>query len=272
VKEFKSKNKGNHPVSYIEELFSLKGKTAAIFGGCGVLGGEMAIALANSGARVAFLDRNKEGGVKCKEKIERAGGEATIIYADVLKKETVEQAISEIRTMWGRVDILINAAGVNSATPFLEIDEEEWEHIMSVNLKGVFTACQVFGSAMIEDEKGGTIINVSSVSSDIPLSKVFTYSVSKSGVNNLTKYLAREWAEHGIRVNAIMPGFFPANQNRKILTEERRRAIFNHTPMNRFGEPCELAGTIVWLASDKAASFVTGAIIPVDGGFTAMTI
>jgi len=259
-------------VSYIEDLFSLKGKTAAIFGGCGVLGGEMAIALAGSGAKVAFFDRNKEGGRKCKEKIERAGGEATIIYADVMKKETVENACDEIRSMWGRIDILVNAAGINSATPFLEIDNDEWEEIMAVNLKGVFVACQVFGKAMIEDGNGGTIINISSVSSEIPLSKVFTYSITKSGVNNLTKYLAREWAEYGIRVNAIMPGFFPANQNRKILTEERRKSIFNHTPMNRFGEPCELAGAVVWLASDKASSFVTGAIIPVDGGFTAMTI
>jgi NAD(P)-dependent dehydrogenase (short-subunit alcohol dehydrogenase family) len=259
-------------VSYIENLFNLNGKVAAIFGGCGILGGQMAIALANSGAKVAFLDRNKEGGLKCRETIVKAGGEATILYADVMKKDTVAGACDEIRSMWGRVDILINAAGVNSTTPFLEIDEEEWEHIMTVNLKGVFTACQVFGNAMIEDGKGGTIINISSVSSDIPLSKVFTYSVSKAGVNNLTKYLAREWAVHGIRVNAIMPGFFPAEQNRKILTEERRRSIFNHTPMHRFGDPKELAGVVVWLASDRAASFVTGAIIPVDGGFTAMTI
>jgi len=259
-------------VSYIEDLFSLKGKTAAIFGGCGVLGGEMAIALAGSGAKVAFLDRNKEGGEKCKEKIERTGGEATILYADVMMKETVEDACNEIRSMWGKVDILINAAGVNSATPVLEIDDEEWQHILSVNLKGVFVASQVFGNAMISDGTGGTIINVSSVSSEIPLSKVFTYSITKAGVNNLTKYLAREWAPHGIRVNAIMPGFFPATQNRKILTEERRKSIFNHTPMNRFGQPCELAGAVIWLASDKASSFVTGAIIPVDGGFTAMTI
>lgn len=257
---------------YIEELFSLKGKTAAIFGGCGVLGGQMAIALANSGAKVAFLDRNKEGGLKCKEKIEQTGGEATIIYADVQKKETIDDANNEIRSLWGRVDILINAAGVNSPTPFFDIPEEEWEHIMSVNLKGVFTACQVFGKAMIEDGKGGNIINISSVSSDIPLSKVFTYSISKAGVNNLTKFLAREWAEHRIRVNAIMPGFFPAEQNRKILTAERRASILNHTPMHRYGEPHELAGAVIWLASDKASSFVTGAVIPVDGGFTAMTI
>jgi NAD(P)-dependent dehydrogenase (short-subunit alcohol dehydrogenase family) len=259
-------------VSYLDDLFNLKGKVVAIFGGCGVLGGEMAIALANSGAKVAFLDRNKEGGIKCKDKIEKAGGEATILYADVLEKETVESACREISSMWGRVDILINAAGVNSATPILDITDEEWDMIMSVNLKGVFIASQVFGRAMIEDGRGGNIINISSVSSDIPLSKVFTYSISKSGVNNLTRFLAREWAQYGVRVNAIMPGFFPAEQNRKILTSERRDSILNHTPMHRFGKPCELAGATVWLASDAAASFVTGAIIPVDGGFTAMTI
>jgi NAD(P)-dependent dehydrogenase (short-subunit alcohol dehydrogenase family) len=253
-------------------MFNLKGKTAAIFGGCGVLGGQMAIALARSGARVAFLDRNKKGGLKCKEVIEKAGGEASIFYADVMKKDTVENACEEIRTQWGRTDILINAAGVNSATPILEIQEEEWERIISVNLKGVFIGSQVFGRAMIDDGKGGVIINISSVSSNLPLSKVFTYSISKAGVNNLTRFLAREWAPHGIRVNAIMPGFFPAEQNKKILTDERRNAIIGHTPMNRFGDPCELAGVTVWLASDKASSFVTGAVIPVDGGFTAMTI
>ncbi len=259
-------------MSYLENLFGLKGKVAAIFGGCGVLGGEMAIALANSGAKVAFLDRNKEGGIKCKEKIERMGGKAEILYADVMKKETIESARNEIESMWGRVDILINAAGINSITPVLEIDVEEWERILSVNLKGVFIACKAFGKAMIDDGKGGVIINVSSASSEIPLSKVFTYSISKAGVNNLTRYLAREWAEYGIRVNAIMPGFFPAEQNKKILTKERRLAIFGHTPMHRFGEPSELAGAVVWLASEKASSFVTGAIVPVDGGFTAMTI
>jgi NAD(P)-dependent dehydrogenase (short-subunit alcohol dehydrogenase family) len=125
---------------------------------------------------------------------------------------------------------------------------------------------------MIEQKTGGSIINISSVSSEIPLSKVFTYSISKAGVNNMTKFLAREWAAHNIRVNAIMPGFFPAEQNRKILTEERRKSIFAHTPMARYGEPEELAGALLWLASDKASSFVTGTVIPVDGGFTGMTI
>jgi NAD(P)-dependent dehydrogenase (short-subunit alcohol dehydrogenase family) len=125
---------------------------------------------------------------------------------------------------------------------------------------------------MIEQGQGGSIVNISSASSGPPLSKVFTYSVSKAGVNNLTQWLAREWAPHRVRVNAIAPGFFPAEQNRKILTQERVESIMRHTPMNRFGEAEELVGAVIWLSSEKASSFVTGAIIRVDGGYTAMTI
>jgi NAD(P)-dependent dehydrogenase (short-subunit alcohol dehydrogenase family) len=131
---------------------------------------------------------------------------------------------------------------------------------------------QVFAKKMIDQERKGSIINISSVSSTTPLSRVFTYSVSKAGVNNMTQFLAREFAPYGIRVNAIIPGFFPAEQNRKILSEERIESIMGHTPMNRFGDPEELVGTAVWLASDKASSFVTGTLIRVDGGFGAMTI
>jgi NAD(P)-dependent dehydrogenase (short-subunit alcohol dehydrogenase family) len=154
----------------------------------------------------------------------------------------------------------------------MEITENEWNKIMDVNLKGVFFASRVAAAHMISQGKGGSIINISSASSEIPLSKVFTYSISKAGMNNMTRFMAREWAEHKIRVNAVMPGFFPAEQNRKILTEERRKAIFDHTPMERYGEADELAGAIIWLASEQASSFVTGSVIPVDGGFTAMTI
>ena len=160
----------------------------------------------------------------------------------------------------------------NSSTPFFEISEEEFERILQVNLKSMFLACQVFGEKMIENGLPASIINISSASSGPPLSRVFTYSVSKSGVNNLTQFLAREWATKGVRVNAIAPGFFPAEQNRKILTPERVADIMKHTPMNRFGEAEELVGATVWLASPKASSFVTGAIVRVDGGFTAMTI
>ena len=133
-------------------------------------------------------------------------------------------------------------------------------------------ACQVFGRQLIDQGEGGSVINISSASSGPPLSKVYTYSITKSGVNNLTQFLAREWAPYKVRVNAVAPGFFPAEQNRKILTEERVAAIMGHTPMGRFGEAEELAGAVVWLASERASSFVTGAVIRVDGGFTAMTI
>src|SRR5690606_13558610 len=143
---------------------------------------------------------------------------------------------------------------------------------MDANLKSMLLACQVFGRHMIDRGRGGSIINISSVSSGPPLSRVLTYSVSKAGVNNLTQWLARELAPHNIRVNAIIPGFFPAEQNRRILSKERIDAILGHTPMGRLGEPEELAGTVIWLASEKAAGFVTGALIRVDGGFGAMTI
>jgi NAD(P)-dependent dehydrogenase (short-subunit alcohol dehydrogenase family) len=195
-----------------------------------------------------------------------------MVHADASIKKDMEIARNEIISKWKKVDILINAPGINSTTPVLEIQEDEWEKILRINLKGVFLSCQVFGKQMIERKTKGRIINFSSASSEIPLSKVFTYGISKSGINNMTRFLAREWAPFGIRVNAIMPGFFPAEQNRRILTEERRKSIFNHTPMARYGEADELSGAVIWLASNNASSFVTGAIIPVDGGFTAMSI
>jgi NAD(P)-dependent dehydrogenase (short-subunit alcohol dehydrogenase family) len=153
-----------------------------------------------------------------------------------------------------------------------QITEEEWQRILDVNLKSVFLGCQVFGKAMVDTGRGGSIINISSVSSGPPLSKVFTYSITKGGVNQITQFLARELAPHRVRVNAILPGFFPAEQNRKLLTEERTASILGHTPMGRFGEARELVGAAVYLASEDASSFVTGSILRVDGGFTAMTI
>ena len=254
------------------KMFNLHGKVAAVIGGSGVLGGSMAGALASAGANIAILDISTESAESRVDEIRKYNVESQAFQCSVTSKTDLVNACNDIRAKWGRIDILLNAAGINSATPVLEIEEEEWDRIMDVNLKGMWLACQVFGEAMIDAGNGGSIINISSASSTIPLSKVFTYSISKHGVNGLTKFLAREWAPHKIRVNAIAPGFFPAEQNRKILTKERQAAIFRHTPMNRFGESVELAGTTIWLASEKAASFVTGAIIPVDGGYTAMTI
>ncbi len=260
-------------MSYVEGLFSLNGKVSVVIGGSGVLGGQMAVALGRAGARVALIyHSNKDGALEHKKVIEDHGGEAMICQANASEKSDVEHARDEIVSQWGGVDILVNAPGINSTTPILEIDEEEWHKILDVNLKGIFLTCQVFGAQMIDQGNGGSIINISSASSERPLSKVFTYSISKAGVNNLTRFLAREWAPHNIRVNALAPGFFPAEQNRKILTEERRNAIFRHTPMNRYGEPEELDGAIIYLASEKAASFVTGEVLFVDGGYMAMTI
>ncbi len=259
-------------MSYVEGMFNLNGKVAVVLGGSGVLGGAMAIALGKAGAKVAIVDISTRGAEQHVKAIEEAGGEGMIIEANASSKSDLVKARDAILDRWGKVHILLYAPGVNSPTPVLEIAEEEWDKIMTVNLKGLFLACQVFGEQMIAQNEGGSIINISSVSSILPLSKVFTYSISKHGLNGLTRFLAREWAPHRIRVNAIAPGFFPAEQNRRLLTEERKRSIFGHTPMDRYGEPEELAGTVVWLASDQAASFVTGAVVPVDGGFTAMTI
>lgn len=257
----------------MNHLFSLEGKTAAVIGGSGVLGGGMVQALAEAGAKTAiFYSGNSEGAEQRKTEVEKAGGEAMICKADVRSEASLKQAFQSIEEAWGRLDILVNAPGVNSVTPVMEITEEEWSCIMDINLKGVFFASRIAAEMMIRNNTPGSIINISSASSEVPLSKVFTYSISKAGMNNMTKFLAREWAGNNIRVNAILPGFFPAEQNRKILTKERTEAIFNHTPMKRFGETMELAGAVIWLASEKASSFVTGAVIPVDGGFTAMTI
>lgn len=254
-------------------LFNLDGKVAAVVGGSGVLGGEMSKALAAAGARTALIySGNRAGAENKKTEIEEANGEAIIRQADVCKEESITKALDSIVEKWDRLDILVNAPGVNSTTPVMDLTEEEWSHILDINLKGVFLASRLAAKQMIQQKEGGSIINITSASSEIPLSKVFTYSISKAGMNNMTRFLAREWAPHNIRVNAIMPGFFPAEQNQKILNHDREKAIFNHTPMSRYGRSDELSGAVVWLASDKASSFVTGAIIPVDGGFTAMTI
>lgn len=243
-----------------------------MIGGTSTLGSEMAIGLAEHGAKIAIVGRNLEKAEEIVKYIENIGGTAKAFYADVVQKDSMVTACDEVDKWSEGIHILINAPGKNSATPFLELEMKEWDDIMDVNLKGVVLSCQTFAKKMIERQMGGSIINISSVSSNNPLSRVFTYSASKAAINNITKYLAKELAPYRIRVNAIIPGFFPAEQNRKILTQDRIDSIINHTPMKRFGEPEELKGVTVWLASEQASSFVNGAIIPVDGGFCAMTI
>jgi len=253
-------------------MFSLDGEVAVVIGGGGVLAGAMADGLARAGARVAVAGRTKENAEKRAQAIRAAGFEAIGVQCDSTSKADLERLLATVLERYGRVDVLMNAAGVNSATPFFDITEEEWHRILDIDLKSVFLACQVFGKAMVDAGRGGSIINITSVSSGPPLSKVFTYGIAKAGVNQITQFLAREFAPHKVRVNAILPGFFPAEQNRKLLTPERTASIMNHTPLNRFGEAEELVGAAVYLASSRASSFVTGTILKVDGGFMSMTI
>lgn len=253
-------------------IFDLSGKTAVVVGGTSTLGSTMALGLAEHGAHIALVVRDPKKAEKVEQEIKAVGGKVRSFPADVTDEVALRAAANEIAKWAGGWEILLNAPGINSATPFFELKMDEWDAIMDVNLKGLVRACQIFSKQMIEAGKGGSIINISSVSSTIPLSKVFTYSASKAGVNNVTQFLAREFAPHNVRVNAIIPGFFPAEQNRKILSEERIEAIMGHTPMGRFGDPEELKGVAIWLASQRASGFVTGELIRVDGGFGAMTI
>ena len=256
----------------IQELFSLEGKVAVVIGGGGVLAGEMAQGMASAGADIVIVGRDIVKAEARAEKIREIGRRAVVALADATNKSHIEGILSTTLESFGRVDILLNAAGVNSGTPFFEITEDEWHRIINVDLTSVFLTCQIFGKQMVQSGQGGSIINISSASSDPPLSKVFTYSVAKGGVNQITKFLAREFAPHKVRVNAIIPGFFPAEQNRKLLTPERTAQILGHTPMNRFGESKELVAATLFLASENASSFVTGSIVRVDGGFSCMTI
>ncbi|MBK78280.1 MAG: gluconate 5-dehydrogenase [Flavobacteriaceae bacterium] len=257
---------------YLNKLFNLKGKVAAVIGGGGYLCSKMSMGLAKSGCKLAILDlRLKKAKKVCNEIIFEGYNETIALSIDVSNKESHESALNYIVKKFGRVDILINGAGINSSSPFLEIDSNEWYSIIDSQLTGTFYGCQVFGKHMLKNNSG-SIINVSSASAGPPLSKAFTYSVSKAGIKNLTQNLGREWGEKGVRVNAIRPGFFPTEWNKKnFITKDREKKILGHTPMNRYGKPDELIGAILWLSSE-ASSFVTGAEITVDGGYSCMTI
>ena len=258
-------------MSYLESLFSLKGKTAVVIGGTGELCSAMAVAMAAAGAEIVLVGRNEEKARTRLQAIEDAGGTGYFVATDVASREGLDSLLAEVVARSGKCEILVNGAGVNAATPFLEVPEEEYDRIFEVNTKSVFVACQVFGSYFLDNGISASIINVGSMSGVLPISRVFSYSMSKAAVHNLSKNLAREWATQNIRVNTLVPGFFPAVQNREILTPERVEQIMGHTPMKRFGEAQELCGATLLLASD-AGSFITGVEILVDGGYAAMTI
>lgn len=259
-------------VAYLRSLFGLGGKTAVVIGGTGVLGSAIAETLGQAGAHVVVVGRDANGAAEAVNRIQAHGASAESVIADATSQKDLEGLVQHLESQ-GRVsDILVNGAGTNSPTPFLEITDEEWDRIFNVNLKSVRLACQVFGRHLLGQQKPGSIINIASLSAITPLSRVFTYSASKAAVLNLTLNLAREWAPRNIRVNALSPGFFPAEQNRKVLTQDRIENVMRHTPMQRFGVPQELSGAILLMASSNAGSFLTGANIVVDGGFSAMTI
>ena len=266
-------------------LFDLSGEVAVVIGATGVLGGALAEGLGESGARVAVLGRNAERGRARAKKILAKGGVAEFFEADAVQQESLRAAHLALEKSLGAPTILVNAAGgtdprvtVSPDRPFEQIALADWQANFDLNLVGgVLLPCQEFGPAMVAHGRG-TIINIASVSAHIPLSRVVSYSAAKAAVLNLTAFLAREWAPKGVRVNSITPGFFPAEQNRKLLFNEdgsptaRTRAVWGHTPMGRFGQAHELVGAAIFLASPKASGFVTGADIRVDGGFLAQTI
>lgn len=253
-------------------LFDVSGHTAVVIGGTGELCGAVAMGFAEAGAEVVLVGRDAAKAEAKLAQIVAAGGKGYFVPCDVSKKDGLETLLAEVVKSSGQCDILVNGAGVNSATPFLEITEAEYDRIMNINTKATFLACQVFGKYFLERKIAASIINLGSMSGLLPLSRVFTYSMSKGAVHNLSRNLAREWAPHGIRVNTLVPGFFPAEQNRKVLVPERIAKIMAHTPMARFGEARELVGAALLLASNAAGSFITGHELVVDGGYSAMTI
>ena len=259
-------------MSVIESLFSLQGRTAVIIGGTGELCGAMAEGLAGAGAEVVLAGRSEAKAEARLQKIHAAGGRGYFVPVEAGERSSVEALLEAVLARSGACQILVNGAGTNSSTPFLDIPEDEYDRIMNVNVKSVVIGCQIFGRYFIDQKISASVINLGSMSGLVPLSRVFTYSMSKAAVHNLSKNLAREWAPHGIRVNTLVPGFFPAEQNRAILAPERVDKILGRTPMQRFGEAQELIGATLLLASAKAGGFITGTEMVVDGGFACMAI
>ena len=266
----------------VYKLFDLTGKVAVVTGGTGVLGGAIARALGRAGVKVGILGRRAVKAQEIADNIIGRGGEALALPADVLQTSELQSARALILEQWGGIDILINAAGGNLADAtiqpdqsFLDLSEDALQKVIDLNLKGTVLSTKVFLEPMIERKKG-VVINISSMAAEKPMTRVVGYAAAKAAVNNYTKWLSTEMASkygEGIRVNAIAPGFFVGEQNKALLLNEdgshtdRGKTIISQTPMGRFGEPEELAGTLLWLCSD-AARFVTGIVVPVDGGFS----
>ncbi|HEX4000410.1 MAG TPA: SDR family oxidoreductase [Pirellulales bacterium] len=258
--------------SYLDKLFDLQGQVAVVIGGTGVLGGALCEGLAQAGTFVVVAGRSEERGHARAEAIHELGGEAAFLPVDAADRPSIEALLAAVLERRGQADVLVNCAGVNAATPYLEATDEDWRRVIETNLTSTHLACQTFAKHWVAAGRHGSIVNIGSVTAHLPLSRVFAYSASKAAVVNLTQNVARELARHGIRCNALCPGFFPAEQNRKILDPQRTTQIMSQTPMGRFGRPEELIGALLLLASRSAGSFITGATYYVDGGFTAMRL
>lgn len=258
------------PSQYLTHLFGLQGQTAVVIGGAGVLGGAIAEGLAQAGAAVVLAGRDPQKGAERLYSIRSRGVAAEFITCEATNRESIRGLLAATCERFGKVDILVNCAGVNSAIPYEEIKDEDWQRVVDGILTSTHLACQVFAPHMAEQSEGGSILNIGSVTAHLPLSRVFAYSATKAAVVNLSQNLAREYALKKVRVNVLCPGFFPAEQNRKILDKDRVENIMRGTPMQRFGEPDELIGAALLLCSRTAGSYITGATLYADGGFTAM--
>jgi NAD(P)-dependent dehydrogenase (short-subunit alcohol dehydrogenase family) len=248
-------------------MFSLAGKCAVVVGGTSGLGKAIALGLASAGANVVASSRSKEAVEALANCLEAHGGKTLRIPSDVLDRASLQRLHDATLSTFGRIDILVNSAGITKRVPTLDCSEEQWQSIMNVNLTGTLRACQIFGATMLE-QKNGRVINIASLSTFVAFHEVAAYGASKAAVGALTRSLAVEWASSGVCVNAIAPGIFPTDLNRELLDSPRGKELITRTPMARFGTVDEVVGAAVFLASDESA-FTTGQIIAVDGGFLA---
>jgi len=270
----------------LKKMYDFSGKTVVVTGGAGILGGEMACALAGCNANVVILDRDTKLADRLIPRLESGGGKFSVVYGDVLNRDVMEETLAGITAEFGKIDALINAAGGNNprATTgpdlsFFDIPQDAMRFVFDLNIIGTILPSQIFAKLFAEQGEGN-ILNVSSMNAFRPLTRIPAYSAAKAGVSNFTQWLAVHMAQEyspNIRVNAIAPGFFLTEQNRFLLTDQqtgeltaRGKTIIDHTPMARFGDPEDLLGAVLWLLS-PASAFVSGVVVPIDGGFSAFS-